>query len=266
MPGVPPNPAPARTSPAAEALRLTAVAFQFLTRLPVPAIRVADGDLRRASAAFPLVGVGIAGIGIAVRAGSAPLWGLLVATIAATAAEVAATGAFHEDGLGDVVDGIWGGWDPAQRIEIMRDSRLGTYGLIGLVTVLGLRVALLAPLDLAWFARATLTGHVLGRASILVMVRLLPAASDQGHGAKVTQPVGPLGTAVAAGTTVVVCLVALGAWAWVPFAAALVPIAATRRLYRRRLGGLTGDCLGATNQLVHLAVLAAVALVVTNGA
>jgi adenosylcobinamide-GDP ribazoletransferase len=244
-----------------EALRLSVFAVQFLTRLPTPHIEVRDGDLRRASALFPLVGLVVAGVGVAARAGLEPWWGAVVATIVAVGLEVAVTGAFHEDGLADVFDGVWGGWDPARRIEIMRDSRLGTYGTAALLGALGLRVALVAPLDLAWFVRATVLGHVVGRASIVVMVRLLPAASDQGHGAKVSQPLGWLGTSVALVTTGLVLLACLGTLAWVPVVAAVLPVAATRRLYRRRLGGLTGDCLGATVALVQLAVLAAVTLV-----
>ncbi|HVM19025.1 MAG TPA: adenosylcobinamide-GDP ribazoletransferase, partial [Egibacteraceae bacterium] len=154
---------------AVEPLRLLAVAVQFLTRFPVPAIRVDDGDLRRASAAFPLVGVFVAAVGIAVRAAAEPLWGPLPATVTAVLAMVAATGAFHEDGLADAVDGIWGGWDPEQRVAIMRDSRIGTYGTVAVVGNLGLRVALLAPLRLGVFVTAVLCGHVLGRAAGLVM-------------------------------------------------------------------------------------------------
>jgi adenosylcobinamide-GDP ribazoletransferase len=174
--------------------------------------------------------------------------------------EVGVTGAFHEDGLADVFDGLWGGWTVEDRLRIMRDSRLGTYGTIALVTVLALRVTLLAGLDPSWFWRATLVGHVVGRASILVLIRLLPPADDGGSGAAVSEPVGVGGTVVASITVVAVCVVALGGFAWVPLAAALIPIALTVRLYRRRLGGIVGDALGATTQLVHLASLAAIAL------
>jgi adenosylcobinamide-GDP ribazoletransferase len=242
----------------AEALRLTAVALQFLTRIPVPQIRVDEGDLRRASAAFPLVGVAVAVVGIAVRAGAEPLWGPAVATIAAVCAMVAVTGAFHEDGLADTADGLWGGWDPEQRIAIMRDSRIGTYGTVALVGVLALRTGLLAGLPLGAFAAAVLCGAVLGRASTLVLVRLLP----EGSGASVVGRLGALGSGVAAVTVVAVLGLAAGVLAPVVLAAGLLVVAACRRLFRRRLGGLTGDSLGATNQLVELAAIAAVAALV----
>jgi adenosylcobinamide-GDP ribazoletransferase len=247
-----------------ESLRLTAVALQFLTRLPVPQIRVDDGDLHRASAAFPLVGVVVAGVGIAVRGGVGLLWGPVVGTVAAVAAMVAVTGAFHEDGLADTADGLWGGWDPQQRIAIMRDSRIGTYGTVALLGALALRVSLLAALPLGPFAAAVLCGAVLGRASTLLLVRLLPAAAA-GSGASVVGPLRAGGSAVALGTVVVVLVAAAGVWSPLVLGAGLVVVAACRRLFRRRLGGITGDSLGATNQLVEIAAIAVVAALVGAG-
>ncbi len=247
-------------APLWEPVRLFVVATRFLTRLPLPEPTFREGDLRRATGAFPLVGVLVAAAGIAAYAVVEPFWGVTVAVVVATAVEIGVTGAFHEDGLADVADGLWGGWTVTDRLRIMRDSRLGTYGTVALVGVLALRVTLLAGLDPAWFWRATLVGHVLGRAAILVMIRLLPPADDGGSGAQVSEPTGPVGSAVAALTAAVALAATLGLDAWVPLAAAAVPIALTTVLYRRRLGGITGDALGATNQLVHVAVLAAVAL------
>ena len=171
-----------------EPVRLLVVATRFLTRLPLPEPRFRDGDLRRATGAFPLVGALVAAFGVGTYSIVQPRWGVVVAVLAATAVEIGVTGAFHEDGLADVADGLWGGWTVADRLRIMRDSRLGTYGTVALVGVLALRVALLAGLDPSWFWRATLTGHVTARASILVMVRLLPPAdaTDTAPGATAT--------------------------------------------------------------------------------
>jgi adenosylcobinamide-GDP ribazoletransferase len=248
----------------AEALRLVAVALGFLTRIPVPRVRTGPGDLRRASALFPAVGLLVAGVGVAVRAAAAPLWGRGVATVAAVAAMVLVTGAFHEDGLADTADGLWGGWDPAERLRIMHDSRLGTYGLVALATVLGLRVALLLPLDLAGFARAVACGHVLGRASTLLLVRRLPAAAP-GSGSEVVGPLGAAGTAAAVAVTGATVGLAAGWWWPVPVAAGLLACGLCERLFRRRLGGVTGDALGAANQLTDLAAVAAVAALVRAG-
>lgn len=240
----------------AESLRIVAVAFQFLTRFPVPQIPVGPGDLRRATAAFPLVGAAVAAVAVAVRAAGEPLIGVTPATILAVAATVAATGAFHEDGLADTFDGLWGGWTPERRVEIMRDSRLGTYGATALVVALLLQVSLTAPLGMADFARGMVAGHVLGRASVLLAVRWLAPYHDHGSGAQVAEPVGPAGTAVALLTTAAVLVVTFGTWAPVPVVAGVLVLAALRRATRRRIGGLTGDVLGAGQQLVLVTTLA----------
>src|SRR6266498_2394354 len=163
-----------------EPLRLFAVAVGFLTRVPVPQTDIRVDDLRRASAFFPLVGLGVAGVGVAVRAAFEPIWGSGVATLAAIAAMILVTGAFHEDGLADTADGLWGGWDPAARLAIMRDSRIGTYGAVALIIVIALRAGLLLPLGLADFTRAVICGHVLARASTLLLARILRPAGGPG--------------------------------------------------------------------------------------
>jgi adenosylcobinamide-GDP ribazoletransferase len=252
-------------SPLGEPLRVLAVALQFLTRLPVPQIPVVDGDLRRATAAFPLVGVVVGSATFAAFAAVRPLLGPAVAATVAVITAVAITGAFHEDGLADTFDGLWGGWDPARRIEIMRDSRIGTYGGAALMLSLGLRIALLAQLTPSGAARAILVGHVVSRAAILVQIRWLPPVSDRGHGAQVAEPITGLGLVVAAMTTAVVCGAALGVFAAVPLAAALIGVAALRRASRRKLGGLTGDILGATQQIALLLATAAVVGLLRTG-
>lgn len=239
-----------------EPVRLLLVAVQFLTRVPVPAIPVGGDDLRRATAAFPLVGVLVGGVVLGVRAAAEPVLGAAAATVLAVAAGVAATGAFHEDGLADTVDGLWGGWTPERRVEIMRDSRVGTYGASALFGVLLLQVVLLAEVDLATFAAAVLGGHVLGRAAVLGMIRALPAYHDQGSGAAVADPVGPLGTGVALATVAAVVVPTFGPWLWVPVVAGALAAAWLRGVTRRRIGGLTGDILGATQQLVLLTTIA----------
>lgn len=239
------------------------VAVQFLTRVPVPDPGFREEDLRRSTAAFPLVGALVGGVGALVAAVLWPVVTPVVAVLLLTAAEVAVTGAFHEDGLADTFDGLWGGWTVQRRIEIMRDSRLGTYGATALLLALALRVAALAGIGLerglGGVVVATLCGHVLGRAAILVAVRLLPPADDGGSGARVADPLGPLGLAVAGATTALVLGVGLGVHAWVPVVVAVPVVAGATATWRAKLGGVTGDTLGATEQLVHLSTLLAVA-------
>jgi adenosylcobinamide-GDP ribazoletransferase len=246
-------------------LRLLLVAVAFLTRLPVGGDRPpGPGELRRSATLFPLVGLGLAGVAVAVRAGAEPLWGGGVATVMALAALVAVTGALHEDGLADSADGLWGGWDPAGRLAIMRDSRIGTYGIVAVVTVLALRTALLLTLDLAGFARAVACAEVCSRAALLLVARVLPPAAE-GSGAGIAGPL-PLGGVVAAVVVTAGTLVAAaGVGAPAVFLAGLLACLACIRLFRRRLGGFTGDTLGATQQVVAVTVVAAVAALVRAG-
>ena len=240
------------------ALRATRVAFALLTRLPVGPAHVRSGDLRGATAAFPLVGVVVGGVLVATWVAAEPLLGPLPAGVLAVLATVALTGAFHEDGLADTVDGLWGGHTPERRVEIMRDSRIGAYGTIALVGTLLLQVALLSGLETADVVRAGLVGHVLSRGGILLLIRWLPAHSDQGSGAQVARPVGPAGTTLAAITCLVVVVAATGPWAGVPVVAALLGLGLVRRAVRRRVGGLVGDVLGAGQQVALLAAMGAV--------
>ena len=232
------------------------VAMQFLTRLPVPGLRFEQGDLRRALGAFPLVGVVVAGLGIGVRAGLEPLLGAVPATVAAVAAMVAATGALHEDGLADAFDGLWGGRTPEDRLEIMRDSRVGTYGAVALVLVLAMELALLAPLTVGAFARATLAGAVLGRASSLPLLRWIAPAPDSSAALAGV----PSGAALAVGgtTAVLAAAAAAGPLAWIPLLAAAAVTTVAGLTVRRLLGGINGDVLGATNRLVDVTVIATI--------
>ncbi len=242
------------------------MALQLLTRIPVRLSSVTDADLRRSCAWFPAVGLVVALSGVLTRYALAAPVGRGAATVAAVAVMVVITGAFHEDGLADSADGLWGGHTPERRVEIMRDSRIGTYGSAALVLSLLLRVALLAPLPLDAFAGAVVTGHVLGRAGGVLLAGLLPPVADQGLGAKVIGVSGPT-TWIAVGLQAVAAAGwAVGASLWLPLACAVAAVLVVARLAHRKLGGLTGDLLGAANQLAHLAAMAAVVAVHRTGA
>lgn len=239
-------------------------AVGFLTRLPAGQSAGATADLTGPSAYFPLVGAVVAGVGVAAWALAAALLGPLAGAVASVLATVAVTGAVHEDGLADTADGLWGAATPTRRLEIMRDPRLGTYGMIAVVADLLLRTALLAPLDLSGVARVVVAGHVIGRAAPLVLVAWLPPARRDGLAVRL-RPVGGSGVVLAGATVVVAAVATVGVWAPVALAAAAAPIAGLRRAARRRIGGVTGDVLGAGVVLTNLAVAAAVAALVQAG-
>ena len=239
-------------------LRPVIVAFGFLTRLPVPAVGWRDDDLRRALPAFPLVGLVVGGLAAAVYAGAWQLVPPMPAAVVAVAVAVAVTGGFHEDGLADTFDGFFGGYDAARRLQIMHDSRIGTFGGAALVLSLLLRVSLLAALPPARGAVALVAGHVLGRGAILLAAPVSTPADPNSSGATATEPAGPVGLVVGALTTLVPVGLLVGPAAWVPVATGTAVALAWVAVAHHRVGGVTGDVLGATNQLVHLATMACV--------
>ena len=236
------------------------VAVQMMTRVPVRlAAPPTAGELARAAAWYPLVGAGIgaAAAGAYWALGRAHLPSL--APWAALAAAIVVTGAFHEDGLADTADGLFGGHDRARRLEIMRDSRVGTYGVVALVLVLGAQVAALGalPASLGW--RALVAAHALGRAAALPLTLMPYARAEGGLGASVAQRVPALALAFALVTGVLplallpwpLALAAVGA-------AGLVALAGAWR-FSRDLGGITGDTLGAVVKLAELTTYVAAA-------
>lgn len=243
-------------------LRLVGVALQFLTRLPV---RVGYDPqwLNDSARHFPLVGafVGAAGAGVLWAAGL--LFPQAIAVALSMVATVWLTGAFHEDGLADTCDALGGAVNRERALEIMKDSRIGTYGAVGLVFVLGLKAAALTALTPSWAAAALVFGHTASRAAAVSLIRFLPYAGDvaQAKAKPLARRVSGAGLSVAIGWPL---LMAAGLVAWWPgvwpvVASSLLVVvigaAACARWFHRRLGGITGDTLGATQQLTELLVL-----------
>jgi adenosylcobinamide-GDP ribazoletransferase len=243
-------------------LRELRVATGFLTRLPVRWPDAAPADaLARSMRIFPLVG---AGIGLAAGlAWSLALWlGMppLVAALLALAAQALLTGALHEDGLADVADGFGGGRDRDRTLEIMRDSRIGSYGTLALVLSVGLRAAALAAIALPWAGVAALAAAgAVSRATCPALLAWLPPARPDGLGAGAGR-VSSEALAVALGLAACFALLLLGLGHGLA-ALVLAALAAwvLAGLARRRIGGHTGDVLGAAQQLAEVAVLCAAA-------
>jgi adenosylcobinamide-GDP ribazoletransferase len=248
-------------------LRLFFIALQFLTRVPVPRWVGFEPEWLQASARhFPAVGVLVGGLSAAVLAGAAWLFPLPVAVLLSMLASVLATGAFHEDGLADTCDALGGAVTRERALEIMKDSRIGTYGAVGLWMVLGLKAVVLATLPLALSVPALVLGHTASRAAAVVLMRWLPYAGDVAHAkAKpLAHRVSWGGLWVALGWVVAV---AAGLWAVGAMGAGFMGLALGAaagaavfcgRWWRRRLGGITGDTLGATQQIAELSLLLAV--------
>jgi adenosylcobinamide-GDP ribazoletransferase len=234
------------------------IAVSFSTILPVgPPTPVNDGDVARASWALPVAGllVGLAGSAIYWIAG---IVGLTPgpAAMLALATTILVTGAMHEDGLADAADGFGGGRTRDQKLEIMRDSRIGTYGACALVISLVLRWSALAAIGKPGSVAAALSvSHAAARAALPVFMRLVPPARADGLSAGAGQP--PAQSALIAfvlGTLCLACGFGLGK---VIIGVILLSLAGLimARLATRQVGGQTGDILGALEQIGEIAIV-----------
>jgi len=251
-------------TPFRNAVRGLPAAFAFLTRVPVGGFPYTLEELRWSSAHFPLVGAAIGGVAgglmlLCNRAGS------LAAAAVAVCGGLLLTGALHEDGLADTADALGGASNREQLFIILRDSRIGVFGAAALCMALLLRVALLARLGRTAPAALVLTGS-LARLPLVWMVALLPRASPATSKSAALGQAGTAQVAVASGW---VALLFGGALAeklleWKLLIVLLVLAAATAALCGRRFlpraGGLTGDFLGATEQVLECALLLVLAL------
>jgi len=232
-------------------------ALGLLTRLPIPV----DGTWAaargaRAAWAWPLAGLTLALI--AGLAGSlAHALGLPPALNAALilALLIILSGAMHEDGLADSLDGLWGGWDRTRRLAIMKDSHIGTYGVIGLCLTLLMRwqaIVLLIREDLLW---AGLIGTgMLSRAAMVGVMWALPGARDSGLGHGVGRPQGQT-TLLAIGLSALTVILLPGLPALAMLLICGLVTLGWASIARARIGGQTGDILGATQQLTEVGLL-----------
>lgn len=236
------------------------LALGFLTRLPWPGTLPRDRRLMDAAWAFPVVGVAVALVAVLawwVADGldlPAP-----VAAIVAIAAAAFASGALHEDGLADVADGFGGGRDAEAKRRIMRDSHIGSYGVLALILVTAGKLAALTALaDLETAAAALVAAHALARAAIPALAWWLPPAAPDGSGRAAGQPdaAGALWP-VAIGAVIALAVLPGGVGLAAALAAAAAAVA-VGWLARRQIGGVTGDVFGAAEQAAEVAALLAV--------
>jgi adenosylcobinamide-GDP ribazoletransferase len=236
------------------------VAFRYLTVLPLPAARAA-GDLGRAGAWFPVVGAVLGGL---LALGSLALDWLLPPVVAAMVLVilwVALTGGLHLDGLADACDGLGGGWTRERALAVMRDARSGPYGVTAIVLVLGLKASVLASLPEGLVGRALVVAAVLGRIAPLLLAGLCPPARPDGAGHAFRAGLGRVRLVAGVLLGGVVAVAVLGAWGGVAAAMTVVGAWVSGAYLRRRLGGFTGDCLGALVEATEALTLTLVASV-----
>jgi adenosylcobinamide-GDP ribazoletransferase len=230
-------------------------AVRYLTILPLPSRSPAPaGALGRSAAWFPVVG---AALGVALAAADGGLEWLfpsMVSAVLVIAAWKILTGGLHLDGFADCLDGLQGG-DPAGRLRIMRDSRIGVFGAAGLILLLLLDVTALAQLGDGARWRTLVAAPAIGRAAPPVLAVLLPRATDSGQGASFARHVGAPGAGLAVLAAAAVAASALGWAGAVALVAGLGAALVVGGLWSRRLGGLTGDVFGAAVEIAEMTVL-----------
>lgn len=231
-------------------------AVQFLTRVP---IRTSAATARPAMVPwFPVVGALVGAAVGAVAAGLQHWLSPLTAAALAVAVGMLITGAFHEDGLADLADAVAGGSTRARRFEILRDSRLGTYGTAALCSSIVVRiaaVAALAAIGPAVAVAASVAAHALARGIAVGSLGFVPSAAPDGLGASFQSDVSRLRAVATIAIGVSIGAVVTGWWIGPLCAAALVAAAVLAWLAVGALGGITGDVAGAIEQVAEIAAL-----------
>lgn len=236
-----------------EQLNLWWIAVAFFTRIPVPAsVEFSQASLNRASRYFPAVGWLIGALC------ATALWLLMlvfpqdVAVLISIAISLLLTGCFHEDGLADTCDGLGGGWTREQKLSIMKDSRIGTYGAAALWVSLTLKFVVLSQLINP--VLALLVAHPLSRIIPTVFIAAMSYVSDAD-----TSKAKPLAESGSGADTAIAIITGLTALIFInnPFIILLVLLVLAGVAYvflKRQIGGFTGDALGAVQQVSELAI------------
>ena len=236
-------------------LRRFLLALQFLTRLPVPrGLATSEAELGQAAAFFPLVGVIVGASAAAVFLLVQRVVPFSVAVFVTLAFAAFITSGFHEDGLADTFDGLGGGWTKDRALEIMRDSRIGAYGSLALIFLVLGKYTTLTALEPRQIWRWLILAHTASRWTVLPLCLWLPYARAEGQGKLVARQVGSLAFVIGSLTLVLVLLLFPPRVAFIAVAIVAAVTLFSGLYFKRRLNGITGDCLGAVNQITELAI------------
>lgn len=235
---------------------LVATAFTFLTRFPLVA-RWASGSASELAASarfFPVVGYAIGGIAAAIYYYAGYAFSLPMAALLCAIALPILTGCFHEDGLGDTADGLGGAFEPARKLEIMRDSRIGTYGTAALIALFLLRWQLFLELPLRIVFLVLISAHVIARWASVFMGWMMPYVREGAANKPVAEGIGGRELIIA---TAFACLWMFADWQLhaISMLIAMLIISFAGAFFRRQIGGVTGDTLGAATIVVEIGVL-----------
>ena len=246
-------------------LRLFLSAVQFFTRIPVPAwVGHSEQQLDQVARYFPLVGICVGLISEAALWLGAHVLPLSLAVGLSMAASILVTGAFHEDGLSDFADGMGGGQSKEKALEIMKDSRVGAYGVIALMLVLLLKYQALLALNnmhsLLFAGAALIAAHAVSRlmAASIMLTQQYVRDDDSARAKPAAKPLSHTSFSIALLISIATLDILFAAGAKTAAVFVAIVAALLMRMYlawrlQKRLGGYTGDCLGAVQQLSELA-------------
>lgn len=238
-------------------IRIFLTAVMFLTRIPVPAwVGHSQENLERSSRYLPAIGWIVGGISASVFYFASLVFSRETSVILALAAGVLLTGAFHEDGFADFCDGFGGGWTRERILEIMKDSRIGAFGTTGLVFLFLLKFHLILEAGSSRIPWLLISAHTVSRLTPCLITSIVPYAREEGMAKPVAKGMRKRDLFFAAATAVVPLL-------WMPRPYLLVPVCAVLltgilfSLYIKKwIGGFTGDCLGAAQQISEIVFIA----------
>lgn len=232
-------------------------ALRFFTRLPVPSWVGHDSEaLKRASRYLPAVGLVVGILAALVFEISSYLWPKTLAVLFSMASTLLITGAFHEDGWGDMADGFGGGWEKSKILSIMKDSRIGSYGAVAMIILLLTKFCALVEIDPLMIPPTLIAGHAFSRFCAISLMRFLDYAREEGKAKALAARLSWRDLGFAGLAALLPLLLLPPAQTAVGVGLAALATLYLARKFNRHLGGYTGDCLGATQQLAEVAFYA----------
>ncbi len=235
------------------------LALQFMTRLPVnPGAAYSEAGFRASVRHYPLVGLLVGGLNAVFFLAAAAFFPTVVAVLICIALSLLLTGAFHEDGLADMFDGIGGGNSKERALQIMKDSRIGVYGMAALTMVLAIKATALVSMPDQLIVLALVVAHGASRGSSVVAIATSRYVREEGTAKPVAEgishPALIYSSLTALAPFLLIWALASGAMMLCALAALALAHLGTRYFYQRKIGGYTGDCLGALQQFSELGV------------
>ncbi len=231
------------------------VALSFLTRIPVR--HKHEPSIGLAAPWFPIVGVVVGAIVGGVAWGVSNLTTPLVGAAVGVLVGVVVTGAFHEDGLADIADAFVGGWSTEDRLRILKDPLHGSYGVAAMCGSILLRVCALSAITPQQMFTAAIAAHCLARAGALALMLTTSLARHEGLGSDYVKSLRRLPTIISLVVSLFLVVFILGLWSVAVVGATIVGAATIRWWSIKKIGGITGDVLGAAEQVSETLILIA---------